>query len=203
MRTLLTVLIALTLMGCSTVRNWTVGQESVPQHEAITESQREAERTAADYLSRNVSEPLEAMSVAKRLSDLVGAPVAESDDTDQIIATLNAEIRDLRERNNRLERWVREYEGQPIEGTGWRPFGWLPGSWFTWAVAIIAIVALGGGPVLLMMLRGSRRTLRKLVRGIQDVSLSDPESARVIKARLKQLMSREDELLVDKQKLNV
>lgn len=207
MRKLLTVcLLTLMVMGCSTVRDWRTGQETVPVHQPITAQQREVERQAADYLARSVESPEEAKPVAEGLSGLMGKPVDELNDTDLLVKGLRAELSASRKRIDALEGWMRDNEGKTIEGTGWQPFGWLPGTSWLWIAGIIAFVAIGGlsivGPLFSAMFK-LRRTVRSVVRGVENFSLQDPIAAKQLKQQLKGVMPPQQQIIIDKEKLRI
>jgi len=201
MKKFIIALVLLSLTGCSTLRDWKVGTDEVPGYDPITRDQREAEKTAADYLARNVETPVEAVPVAQGLSNLMGAPIVPTDDTAAILRDLRKELAAQQKRLADLEEWISKNQGKSIEGSGWQPFKWIPGTWFLWIIGITAFIAIGGLPFLVMALRMSRATIRTLVRGVEDIAQSSPDTAKQIKSRLKQIMPNDQQLLIDKVKL--
>lgn len=163
---------------------WRVFEAEVPEPVEVSPEQREVWAQGASWLERDYAagnpEADAGVEVSAALSRSIGEPEEVEEDWEEIVVGLEAELRREREERKRLREFLERHGGKAVEGTGWNVIGFTGSYWF-WLVVVVGILAVGGGPLLLMAFRGMRRTVETVVGAIDLFEDERPGEAAVLK----------------------
>lgn len=200
-----------------------VFQKEVPEPERVTPEQREAwaqgaawlesSLTHPDYVSASgtiaedeeserrtgVEHPEEALTVAKSLSNSIGAPKDPEVNPWKIVASLQDQLAEEKERNEKLMDFLDKYQGKDIEGTGFSIYG------LTTMGSIILIILLGvfcPGVlfVALKVIWSLRKTVQGIASGVESMADVSPEVVAKIKDVISKNLNRDEKAIVKREK---
>ena len=196
---ILALALAMLVTGCSSMLpEWRVGQKEVPKPNVTTEAQVESWRSASDLLARTVEQPPEAKELAISLSQSLGKPMRplEVDDYEWAFDRLDKEYRVWKNKQNDINKFLGEYQGEDIEGTGINMFG------FTMAGTTLIIIALilflpGFAGIFFFVIRRIGASFGSVVKGVERFVNENPEAGEQLKGYLSKTLDRADKVRVN------
>ena len=164
-------------------------------------------KQAADYLSKTVEAPDEAQGVAIGLSQRVGSPKKPLSDAAAVSSALvkgNATYdKDLA----RLMKWLDNYEGAELEGTGLSVWG-AGGGLVIIGIVVLCVLVPALIPLILQLVQiiaGTSRTVLKqtsasMVHAINEFKKDNPDAAKELTGILSKRMDSNSKTLIEKLK---
>lgn len=201
-RTLPVMALCLLLTGCqSLIPQWRVFQKKVPEPIVKTDSQREIDRQAADYIARTVETPPGLKPIAASLSESLGHPAKPIKVTDDSEAKLQAMLakallQTQRERDE-LNTALTKTEGKKIEGTGYNVFGFAISGTVILVIALCVMFPPLAG-IIWWIIQRAYGALSRTTAGIGKFMEANPDGGEQLKAFLSKTHDSADKNIIKK-----
>ena len=199
MRVLIPSLFLLLMPACQ-MRVW---QAKVPDPVTITEQQREPWAQAAGWIevdyAKGHPDPVEGQKVATALSTSIGSPSTPAKSVDQLIKDLERARAQIRSQQAQIESFLHRQQGRTVEGSGFNLLGFTSSYW-VWVGGLAVFLWLGGGPILIMVIRRTRNTLRATIKAIEETRRVNPQAVAVFENQASKVMDASNKKLVKSEK---
>ena len=188
--------------GCAAPQ-WRLFERKVPDPLAVTGDVQLAWAQGAEWLEQDYSRghpnPEDGKLVSTALSNSIGSPLRYEDNADKVIRDLRRANKLLKEQLGEVNAFLQAQQGKTVEGTGVNILGFTGSYWF-WMCVIIFIIAIGGLPVILFVIRTLRSTIITTTRVVEELSETNPEAAEEFKLLAKRRMSTKEKAAIKKHK---